>query len=315
MDGTIIAAGLLRFVAEAGLVNISDVSQDLGADISRVLYDCMRFQRTLDQMDLFDEESARAVRQFCLSYHDIRSIIIEFSARLHLMRHAHELARYRQQILALEALQVHAPLAHATGNKEVSTELEDLSFNVIFPESYQSLDNWLSSHWPDGNTILEDCKVKLSIALENDVKLKNLIEDFTISARVKSRFSTMKKLLKDGRKPEEIYDIMGLRVVVNPQTGLDEHETMKNGEAACYRVLGIVKSIWKEVPGRRKDYISKPKPNGYKSLHVAVHLATSNLKQPTMELQIRTSTMDFIANDGDASHSLYKGGLTDPEQV
>eukprot|EP00250_Pteridium_aquilinum_P033232 c5349_g1_i1 orf=443-4852(+) len=312
MDATVMAAGLLRSAVEAGLVGVSLVEQQLGSDVGRLLHDCMRFKRTLDQMDLFDEESAKAVRQFCLSYHDIRAITIEFSVRLQQMRHVHDLPSYQQQILALEALQIHAPLAHAIGTKEVSTELEDLAFKVILPDSYEFLNKWLLSHWPDENSVLEECKLRLSTALEQDEKLKSLTEGFTMSGRLKSRFSIMKKMLKDGRKPEEVYDIMGLRVVMNCGEGL---ESVESGQIACYRVLEIVRSLWKEVPGRLKDYIANPKSNGYESLHVAVYLTDSCLKQPSMELQIRTSLMDFKANAGDASHSLYKGGLTDPEQV
>lgn len=315
MDVGVMAAGLLQPVVEAGLVGIQRVEQQLGSDVSRLLHDCMRFKRTLDQMDILDEESARAVRQFCLSYHDIRAISIEFSARLHQMRHLQGLPRYQQQILALEALQIHAPLAHAIGTKEVSSELEDLAFKVILPDSYESLDRWLRSHWPDGNSILEESKQRLSDALEQDEKLGFLLESFTISGRLKSRFSTMKKLLKDGRKPEDVYDIMGIRIVVSPKPSLDSSKAREREHEACYRVLEVVRSIWTEVSGRFKDYIAKPKSNGYESLHVAVYLADAELTRPSMELQIRTSTMDSMASGGDASHSLYKGGLTDPEQV
>ncbi|KAH7446315.1 hypothetical protein KP509_01G051300 [Ceratopteris richardii] len=308
MDAKVMAAGLLHSAVEEGLLSISVVNQQLGNDIGRILHDCMRFKRTLKQMDLLDEDSARAVRRFCLSYHDILSIIIEFSSRLQQMRHAHDLPRYEQQILALEALQIHVPLAHVIGTKEVSMELEDLVFKVLLPHSYAFLSNWLSSSWADENSILEECKLRLSSVLEKDEELNLLIEGFTIVGRLKSRFSIMKKLLKDGRKPEEVYDIAGLRVVLTPKADTDGH-------IACFRVLEIVRLLWSEVPGRLKDYLTNPKSNGYQSLHVAVYLLNPSLKQPTMELQIRTSTMDLRARDGDASHSLYKGGLTDPEQV
>ncbi|MCO5581144.1 hypothetical protein L7F22_035021 [Adiantum nelumboides] len=315
MDARVMAAGLLRLAVEARLLGISFVSQELGSDVGRLLHDCMRFKRTLDQMDLFDEESARAVRRFCLSYHDILAIIIEFSSRLQQMRLAHDLPRYQQQILALEALQVHAPLAHAIGKKEVSSELEDLAFKIVLPSSYKFLNLWLHNQWPDENAVLAECKLRLSAALGQDEKLKFLAKGFTVLGRLKSRFSVMKKLLKDGRKPEEVYDVMGLRVVVTSSTDSDGTESIDIGRAACYRVLEIVRSLWEEVPGRLKDYVAHPKVNGYESLHVAVYLAKSSLYQPTMELQIRTSSMDSKANNGDASHSLYKGGLTNPGQV
>ncbi|KAI5060605.1 hypothetical protein GOP47_0025025 [Adiantum capillus-veneris] len=315
MDARVMAAGLLRLAVEAGLLGISLVSQELGRDVGRLLHDCIRFKRTLDQMDLFDEESARAVRRFCLSYHDITAIIIEFSSRLQQMRLAHDLPRYQQQILALEALQIHAPLAHAIGKKEVSSELEDLAFKTVLPDSYEFLNIWLNCQWPDEKSVLEECKLRLSSALEQDEKLKLLTEGYTVLGRLKSRFSMMKKLLKDGRKPEEVYDVMGLRVVVTSKMDSTGLELIDTGRTACYRVLEIVRSLWEEVPGRLKDYVAYPKANGYESLHVAVYLTNPSLYQPTMELQIRTSSMDSKANEGDASHALYKGGLTDPGQA
>ncbi|MCO5566570.1 hypothetical protein L7F22_020247 [Adiantum nelumboides] len=263
MDARVMAAGLLRLAVEARLLGISFVSQELGSDVGRLLHDCMRFKRTFDQMDLFDEESARAVRCFCLSYHDILAIIIEFSSRLQQVRLAHDLPRYQQQILALEALQVHAPLAHAIGRKELSSELEDLAFEIVLPNSYELLNLWLHSQWPDENAVLAECNLRLCAALGQDEKLKFLAKDLTVLGRLKSRFSVMKKLLKDGRKPEEVYDVMGLRVVVTSRTDSDGTESIDIGRAACYRVLEIVRSLWEEVPGRLKDYVAHPKANGY----------------------------------------------------
>jgi GTP pyrophosphokinase len=147
--------------------------------------------------------------------------------------------------------------------------------------------------------------------LGKDPEMNSLIETVKISGRCKSQYSTMKKLLRDGRLPEEVFDVLGLRVILVPK----EDTSKENCARACYRTLEIATTLWKEVPGRLKDYIAKPKKNGYASLHLAVTLSNRGNWSPLMEIQIRTAEMDAMAEGGLASHSLYKGGLTDPEQV
>ncbi|KAL6192064.1 hypothetical protein ACLB2K_038451 [Fragaria x ananassa] len=122
----------------------------------------------------------------------------------------------------------------------------------------------------------------------------------------------MKKLLKDGRKPEQVNDVLGLRVILEPKSGEDE---AKMGERACYRTREVVRSLWKEMPHRTKDYIARPKANGYRSLQMAVDVSDSGKSRPLMEIQIRTQEMDMLADAGTASHSLYKSGLTNPEEA
>lgn len=149
-------------------------------------------------------------------------------------------------------------------------------------------------------------------SLKADHLLAEMVDDISVKGRYKSRYSTMKKLLKDGRKPEEINDILGLRVILKPRSGVN---MSKLGEKACYRTREIIQSLWKEMPHRTKDYIAKPKANGYKSLHMAVDVSEGGRTKPLMEIQIRTTEMDMMACGGTASHSLYKGGVTDPEEA
>ncbi|KAL9253886.1 putative GTP diphosphokinase CRSH, chloroplastic [Drosera capensis] len=111
---------------------------------------------------------------------------------------------------------------------------------------------------------------------------------------------------------EEVNDIMGLRVIMRPKPGTNSAES---GERACYRAREIIRSLWKEMPHRTKDYIAKPNPSGYKSLHMAVDVSENGRARPLMEVQIRTEEMDMLAAGGSASHSLYKGGLTDPQEA
>ncbi|BBN00283.1 hypothetical protein MPTK1_1g27830 [Marchantia polymorpha subsp. ruderalis] len=315
MDAEVISTGLLREVVDAGLISYSVIEKTLGGSIPRLLHDCSRVRHIPSRVETLDDENSKALRQFCLAFHDIRSVVVELASRLDTMRHIHAYPRYRQQILALETMQIYAPLAHAIGTGSMSLELEDLGFRVLFPDSYSFIENWLRSHWVDGSGVVDECRDQLSAALQGDEELQELVENITITGRYKSRFSTMRKLLKDGRKPEEVFDVLGLRVILEPKAGSNSDEERERGIRSCYRAMEVATHIWKEVPGRLKDYIAEPKQNGYESLHLAVHLSDQNEWRPPMEIQIRTVEMDTNAVAGQASHSLYKGGLTDPEQV
>ncbi|KAL3685868.1 hypothetical protein R1sor_003890 [Riccia sorocarpa] len=315
MDAEVICTGLLKEVVDSGLVSYSVIEQTLGGSIPRLLHDCSRVRHIPSRVETLDEENSKALRQFCLAFHDVRAVVVELASRLDTMRHVHSLPRYRQQILALETMQIYAPLAHAIGTGSMSLELEDLGFRVLFPDSYSSIENWLRSHWEDGNDVVDECKEQLIAALEQDEELQELVEKITVTGRYKSRFSTMRKLLRDGRKPEEVFDVLGLRVILEPKTGFTAAEERQRGVLSCYKAMEVATTIWKEIPGRLKDYIAEPKQNGYQSLHFAVHLCDQNDLRPPMEIQIRTAEMDADAVAGQASHSLYKGGLTDPDEV
>lgn len=311
MDGEVIAAGLLREVVEAGYLNISEVEKVLSNEVGVLLKDCSRVKHLPSFLETLDDASVKAMREYCLGFHDIRAVVVEVASRLDTMRYLQVLPKYRQQILALETMQIYAPLAHAAGTGKISHELEDLGFWVLFPDSYSYIGSWLKRHFADGNDVVKQCQDDLQKALEEDPEMQSLIESVRILGRCKSKYSTMKKLLRDGRTPEEVFDVLGLRVILVPKEG----SSKENCARTCYRALEIATTLWEEVAGRLKDYIAKPKKNGYESLHLAVTLSNPGTWSPLMEIQIRTAEMDATAEGGLASHSLYKGGLTDPEQV
>ncbi|XP_073392783.1 uncharacterized protein [Physcomitrium patens] len=314
MDAEVIAAGLLREVVEAGYLNIAGVERVLGKEVAILLEDCARVKYMPSLLDTLDDASVKAIRQYCLAFHDVRAIVVEVAARLDTLRHIQVLPRYRQQMLSLETMQIYAPLAHAMGTGKVSHELEDLGFRVLFPDSYTYIGSWLKLHFADGQKVVQQCQNDLQKALEEDPEMQSLIESVKISGRCKSKYSTMKKLLRDGRPPEEVFDVLGLRVVLTPRKE-GTSSVKKRGARACYKALEIATTLWEEVPGRLKDYIAKPKKNGYESLHLAVTLSNRGNWSTLMEVQIRTEEMNEMAEGGLASHSLYKGGLTDPEQA
>ncbi|GAB2217875.1 hypothetical protein Droror1_Dr00001088 [Drosera rotundifolia] len=312
MDAEVISAAILREVWEAGLISIDEVKDRVGAGTGHLLYESWRMKKNPFNIDVLDDKIAAAVRKFCLTYYDIRAIILDLALKLDTMRHLDYVPRYQQQITSVEVMKIHAPLAHTIGANSLSLELEDLSFRYLFPYSYLYVDTWLRSHEMGSKPLIHNYKDQLLQALKADPILEALTDDILVNGRYKSRYSTMKKLLKDGRKAEEVNDIMGLRVVMRPKPGIN---SAVSGEKACYRAREVIRSLWKEMPHRTKDYIAMPKANGYKSLHMAVDVSENGRARPLMEVQIRTEEMEMLAAGGTASHSLYKGGLTDPQEA
>ncbi|KAH7676307.1 GTP diphosphokinase protein [Dioscorea alata] len=312
MDAEVISAGILREALLSGAMTMDAVKGQIGIGTAHLLHENLRMRHIPSDVGIVDDESASALRRYCLTYYDIRALILELALKLDMMRHLDYLPRYHQQMKSLEVMRIYAPLAHAVGASALSLELEDLSFRYLFPLSYLYVDAWLRSRAVDSKPLIDVYKEQLLRALETDTELADMVEDIQVQGRYKSRFSTMKKLLKDGRKPEEVNDILGLRVILKPISG---ENTTEIGNRACYRTYEVIRTMWKEVPRRTKDYIGKPKANGYKSLHVAVDVSEHKGGIPLMEIQIRTTEMDKLADGGAASHSLYKGGLTDPGEA
>ncbi|OVA16649.1 EF-hand domain [Macleaya cordata] len=310
MDAEVISASILREVLEAGAITIHEVKNQIGIGTAHLLHESLRVREIPLKVEILDDDSAAALRKFCLSYYDIRALILELALKLDMMRHLDYFPRYQQQMLSLDVMKIYAPLAHAIGASALSLELEDLSFRYLFPYSYLYVDTWLRSHETGSKSLIDIYKEELFQFLNTDPLLAEMVDDISIKGRYKSRFSTMKKLLKDGRKTEEVNDVLGLRVVLNPISRDD-----MIGEKACYRTRELIQSLWKEIPHRTKDYIARPKANGYKSLHMAVDVSDNGRTRPPMEIQIRTTEMDISADGGTASHSLYKGGLTDPDEA
>ncbi|CAL5199073.1 unnamed protein product [Lathyrus oleraceus] len=312
MDAEVISAGILREVLEVRRLSLDEIRNQIGSSTAHLVHESLRVNNFASRVDILDDENASTLRKFCLTYYDIRALILDLVLKLDMMRHIGHLPRYQQQILSLQAMKIYAPLAYAVGTNYISLELEDLSFRYLFPYSYLYVDTWLRSQETGGISVIDVYMDKLLQSLKADPLLAELVEDISVKGRYKSRYSTMKKLLKDGRRPEDVNDVLGLRVVLNPKPGSN---ALEDGKRACYRAHKIIQSMWKEIPSRTKDYIARPKGNGYKSLHMAVDVSDVGRTRPLMEIQIRTTEMDRLAVGGVASHSLYKAGLTDPEEA
>jgi (p)ppGpp synthase/HD superfamily hydrolase len=313
MDAEVISAGILREALDAGAVSMLDVETRIGASTAQLLRESLRLEHAPTEVDLLDDERASALRKLVLSSYDIRAVILELAVKLDMMRHLDDyLPRHQQRVKALEVMKIYALLAHAVGAGRMSLEMEDLSFRHLFPQAYDQIDQWLSDQEAECIILIDAYKERLLQALKADDELSRTARNISIQGRYKSRFSTMKKLVKDGRRPEDVRDILGLRVILDVVDGGEPSQ-----ERACRRTHEIIQAMWKEVAGRTKDYIARPKKNGYRSLHVAIDVTEPGAKKmrPLMEIQIRTEEMHRFAEGGEASHSLYKGGLTDPAEV
>lgn len=214
---------------------------------------------------------------------DVRAILIKLSDRLHNMKTLGALPAQKQKRIALETMEIYAPLAYRLGMKQISGQLEDLAFPYIYPQEHR----WLISHtkekYKERSQYLEKIKPVLKETLE-----KTGIEIISLESRAKRYASLYKKLLRYDMDVDKIYDLVALRVIVKDI-------------ADCYAALGVIHNLWPPLPNRIKDYIALPKPNGYQSLHTTVFCADNKIT----EIQIRTQEMHEKAEIGIAANWLY----------
>jgi GTP diphosphokinase / guanosine-3',5'-bis(diphosphate) 3'-diphosphatase len=220
---------------------------------------------------------------------DIRVIIIKLSDRLHNMRTLEHVPAHKQKRIAEETLEIYAPLAYRLGMRQVNRELEDLAFPYVYPEQYEQTKELLRQKNKESLKHLEKAHKNLKKSLA-----KEGLSDFKTDLRIKGLYSLYRKLERKGMDIDKIYDISALRVIVPTITD-------------CYKALGIIHMLWRPLPGRIKDYIAFPKPNGYQSIHTTVLTGDGVI----IELQIRTNEMHQNAEYGIASHIGYKQGIGD----
>jgi GTP pyrophosphokinase len=232
-----------------------------------------------------EARQAENVRKMLLAMvHDVRVVLVKLADRLHNMRTLGYLEPEKQQRIARETMDIYAPIAHRLGMAVIKGELEDLAFRYLEPDAYFSLQKQVSEKAPVHIKFLEDVQNAIRTRLvENSIPAE-------LEARVKGVYSLHRKILRQERSLDQIYDLLAVRVV-------------SDSERNCYAALGVVHHIWRPVPGRFKDYIAMPRPNLYQSLHTTV----IHGGQP-FEIQIRTQEMHRIAEEGVAAHWKYKDG-------
>ncbi len=281
MDTETIAAGFLHDVLEDTKITETELEKEFGSEIL-FLVNGVTSLRKLKYRGR--ERYVESLRKFFFAMaNDIRVVIIKFADRLHNLRTLEHLREDKRLRIAIESIEVYAPLANRLGMGKLKGELEDAAFPFAYPKEYAQINEIVKEKKNLYEKNLNEIHKKLEKELEN-----NKIKVVEIDYRVKRKYSLWKKLVKYEMDIEKIYDVVALRVVV---------DTIEE----CYRVLGIIHSIWNPIPGRIKDYIALPKPNGYQSIHTTIFTEGG-----IAEIQVRTREMHNEAAYGVAAHFAYK---------
>ncbi|OGI67562.1 hypothetical protein A2823_02950 [Candidatus Nomurabacteria bacterium RIFCSPHIGHO2_01_FULL_41_91] len=282
MDAKTIAAGLLHDVLEDTKITGEEIKKEFGDDILFLIRGVTKLG-TLKYRG--HERHVESLRKFFIAMaNDLRVVIIKFADRLHNLRTLEFLREDKRDRIAVESIEVYAPLANRLGMGKLKGEIEDAAFPYAYPEEYAQVEEIIKEKKDSYQKNLTEVRMEL----EKELK-KNKIKFVEIDYRIKHKYSLYKKLLKYDMDIEKIYDIVALRVVV---------DTVEE----CYRVLGLVHSIWNPLPGRIKDYIAVPKPNGYRSIHTTIFTGLGRVA----EIQIKTKEMHAEAAYGIAAHFAYK---------
>ncbi len=282
MDAQTISAGLLHDVLEDTEITEEEIQKEFGDDIVFLIKGVTKLG-TLKYRG--HERHVESLRKFFVAMaNDLRVVIIKFADRLHNLKTLEHIREDKRNRIAVESIEVYAPLANRLGMGKLKGEIEDAAFPYAFPKEYAQVEEIIKEKKESFKKNLAEVSEKL----EKELK-KNKIKFAEIDYRIKHKYSLYKKLLKYEMDIEKIYDIVALRVVV---------DTIEE----CYRVLGLVHSIWNPLPGRIKDYIAVPKPNGYRSIHTTIFTGLGRVA----EIQIKTREMHAEAAYGIAAHFAYK---------
>jgi GTP pyrophosphokinase len=283
MDSVTVSVGLLHDVVEDTLVSLDEVERTFGGDVAHIVDGVTKISQI--HFTSKEEKQAENFRKMLLAMtDDIRVIMVKFADRLHNMRTLQHLSSERREAIARETLEIYAPLANRLGMGKIRGELEDLAFSYLEPKSHQELKDVVERKRKAHEVFLAE------VTRIVDSKMKEHGIPCQIESRVKRLYSIFLKLRKQRISIDEVYDLLALRIIT---------DSVKN----CYAALGVIHNTWRPVPGRIKDFISLPRPNGYQSLHTSVIAGG----QP-FEVQIRTSEMHRIAEEGIAAHWKYKDG-------
>ncbi len=284
LDTTTLIAALLHDTVEDTAVTLEKLEEEFGSEVHHIVdgltkLDAITFKSR-------EQEQAENVRKMIVAMAgDIRVLLIKLADRLHNMRTVAPLSASKQRDKATETLEIYAPLADRLGVQQVKWELEDLSFKTLHPGPFREIASLVEKRRSERqlyiDEVLEAARGRLR---EAGVKAE-------IEGRPKHLYSIYEKMVLGGKDFNEIYDLVGLRVLV---------DSIRD----CYGALGAVHSLWKPVPGRFKDYVAMPKANMYQSLHTTV---VGPGGRP-LEIQIRTSEMHRTAQFGIAAHWRYKEG-------
>ncbi len=285
LDAVAIAAGLLHDVVEDTLTTIDRIAELFGPDVAHVVEGVTKISAI--PFSSSEERQAENFRKMLLAMvDDIRVVVVKLADRLHNMRTLKHLPEERQLKIAQETRDIYAPIANRLGMSKVKNELEELAFRYLEPENYESLRIRVDRRRRASEGQIEQLKATISAKLA-----EAQVPVLAIDGRIKRLYSIYQKLKRQRIELEQVYDFIALRIIA---------DSVKD----CYAVLGIIHQTWSPVPGRIKDFIAMPRPNGYQSLHTSV---VSESGTP-FEVQIRTMEMHRMAEEGIAAHWKYKEG-------
>ena len=285
MDVVAVAAGLLHDVVEDTLTTPERIAELFGAEIAHVVEGVTKIGAI--PFSSSEERQAENFRKMLLAMvDDIRVILVKLADRLHNMRTLHYLPEERRTKIAQETLDIYAPIANRLGMSKVKNELEELAFRYIEPKAYEVLRSKVDDKRKQADRIIEELTRTIRAKLE-----EAQVPIIHLDGRIKRLYSIHQKLRRQKIDLERVYDFVALRVIT---------QSVRD----CYAALGIIHQTWSPVPGRIKDFIAMPRPNGYQSLHTSV---VSEHGFP-FEVQIRTEEMHRHAEEGIAAHWKYKEG-------
>ncbi len=286
IDDESVAAALLHDTVEDTSVTLNDIQNLFGEIVAHIIDGVTKIAGVFESRDT---KQAETFMKMLLSMaEDIRVVLIKFADRLHNMRTIHHLPREKQLKIATETMELYAPLAHRFGLFKVKNEFEDLCFKVMDPNSYKFIARKLREKKESRESFIREFMQPIKKELsEQNFK-------FEIKGRPKHIYSIFKKMQRQQKPFEEIYDLFAIRVI------LEEPHKKED----CWRVYSIITDWYTPIPQRFRDFISVPKANGYQSLHTTV----ITQKGRKVEVQIRTRRMDVIAEKGLAAHWKYKEG-------
>ena len=281
LDAPAIAAAFLHDICEDTKYTVTDIQKEFGNEIAFIVEGVTKLNKIKYKGS---ERTAESLRKMFLAIaEDIRIVILKLADRVHNMETLSFLPPEKQKRIALETIEIYASLAYRLGMTELSGDLEDLAFPYIYPAEFEWLTQNARERYADLDRYIQNVKP----LLEEELKKEN-IRVIDIHARAKHKYSLYKKLLKYDMDIGKITDIIALRVIV-PSI------------EACYGTLGVVHKLWPPMPGKIKDYIALPKPNGYRSLHTTVF----GPEGKPVEIQMRTPEMHEEAESGIAAHWAY----------
>ena len=288
LGSTSICSALLHDVVEDTEYTVQDISDMFGPKIAQIVDGLTKISG-----GIFGEQASAQAENFrkllLTMSDDIRVILIKIADRLHNMRTLGSMLPAKQFKIAGETLYLYAPLAHRLGLFTIKTELEDLSFKYEHPQEYDFIEQKLQASEESRNKLFEH------FAIPVDKKLKEMGLHYEMKARVKSAYSIWNKMESKGITFEDIYDLYAVRIIFDPLPGVDE----KN---MCWDIYSAITDIYRIRPDRIRDWVSRPKANGYQALHLTVMGPDGQW----VEIQIRSRRMDDIAEKGFAAHWKYK---------